>query len=174
MNKYKKILVKYKNKTYTVINPGDYLYDSKGYLLDENLPRMGRYRSVYLSKTYNLTEKDYYIILFCDGKEENLPICQLDGCNNYRQFNHLLPTKRIPILSKGCCENHTRKINGILEQNISKIMDYIKIKLRVYQELLITQRLDINIKRMLQSVSNEYLLEKRENRSLQSILISRH
>lgn len=60
MNKYKKILVKYKNKTYTVINPGDYLYDFKGYLLDqldENLPRMGRYRSVYLIKTYNLTEK---------------------------------------------------------------------------------------------------------------------
>lgn len=123
MNKYKKILVKYKNKIYTVINPGDYLYDSKGYLLDqldENLPRMGRYRSVYLSKTYNLTEKDYYIILFCDGREENLPICQLDGCNNYRQFNHLLPTKRIPILSKGCCENHTRKINGILEQKYFK------------------------------------------------------
>lgn len=106
--------IEYNGITYKVYNQGELLTDTKGYLLDqlnESLPRMGRYRSVYLKKKYNLSERDYYIIVMCDGKESNLPECQLEGCSNHAEFKGLTKTTRTPIIAKGCCESHTRAIN---------------------------------------------------------------
>lgn len=110
------IEITYKDKTYVVYNPGELLLDDRGYLIDQlnkSLPKMGRYRSVYLEKTYSLTERDYYIIVVCYGDENNLGKCQYPGCNNLRKFNRLLPTSKIPVVASCCCEKHIRQFNGM-------------------------------------------------------------
>lgn len=104
----------YSNVEYTVYNPGELLLGDDGYLLDqlkEGVPRMGRYRRVYLKEKYNLTEEDYYLIVVCDGDRKNLPECQYEGCHERVKFNQLLPASKIPVLAKGCCDNHTRSVN---------------------------------------------------------------
>ena len=123
--------VKYKGVEYNVISPGEFLKDEKGYLLDQlspKLQKMGRYRSVYLKKVYNLTEYDYYIIVMYLGNEDLIPICEYEGCNNKKQFNHLLATKKEPIFELGCCSKHTRilinRISGkrLVEEGRSPIL----------------------------------------------------
>lgn len=82
---------------------------------------MGRYRSEYLFKNYGLTEYDYYLIVVCDGLESNLPKCEYPGCCNFKKFNTLGITKKIPILARGCCKKHSvyLRAKAIYEQNKS-------------------------------------------------------
>lgn len=126
-----KNLVNYKGIEYTVINPGEFLKDEKGYLIDQlnpSLPRMGRYRSVYLKNTYNLSEFDYYVIIMYLGDENLVPICEYEGCDSKKQFNHLLATKKEPVFELGCCSKHTRiltnRISGrrLIEEGRSPIL----------------------------------------------------
>lgn len=125
------ILVTYNDKTYTVYNPGKLIKDdSDKYLLDQlnkNLPKMGRYRKVYLKTHYDLTEYDYYIIVVLSGDVNKLPKCEFEGCNNPKHFNQLVDIKKEPMFEIGCCKEHTRiltnRISGrrLVEQGISPI-----------------------------------------------------
>lgn len=123
--------VNYRDKIYNVTNPGEILTDERGYILDqldENLPKVGRYRGPYLFSKYGLTEFDYYIIVVFGGDFEKLPKCEFEGCDKYKQFNHLLNTKKEPIFELGCCKEHTRilinRISGrrLIEEGRSPII----------------------------------------------------
>lgn len=106
-------IVYYKGVEYSVYSPGILLRNEKGRLFDQlrpDLRYMGRYHSVYIKNNYNLTDYDYYVIVVCGGDENNIPRCELEGCNNPRQFNSLGVAKKIPTLSTGCCVHHTRVI----------------------------------------------------------------
>ena len=107
------MLVRYNNKEYFVKSPGVLLRNDKNYLLDQlhkDLPCMGRYRTEYLLNNYNLSEFDYYLIVMCLGDINNIPLCEYEGCNNHKKFNTLGITKKVPILSKGCCEKHSKNL----------------------------------------------------------------
>ena len=109
MNKNVK-LIYYKEIEYTVYNPGEILRDDKGRLFDQlrpDLKSMGRYHTEYLKKTYNLSDYDYYLIVVHGGNEDNMPRCELIGCNKPKHFNLLGVNKRIPTLSTGCCTEHS-------------------------------------------------------------------
>lgn len=116
--------IKYRDKIYEVINPGEILKDERGYLLDQldsNLPKMGRYRGPYLFSKYGLTEFDYYVIVMFGGNLENLPRCEFENCNKYRQFNQILARTKEPIFEIGCCKEHTRiLINRISGRRLAK------------------------------------------------------
>lgn len=108
-------LVKYNNKEYYVMCSGELLRNEKNYLLDqlkEDTPCMGRYHVEYIKKNYNLTDYEYYLIVVCNGNEDDIPRCEFDGCNKPKKFNLLGITKKVPILALGCCEEHSRSIKA--------------------------------------------------------------
>lgn len=140
----------YKGKEYIVYNPGEIIYSTKNYLrycqtdkrfeivdqLDECkeldlLP--GETHVKYLQRIYGLTELEYYIIVVCLGKEENLPKCTYinpytkEKCNNPRKFRSLTPKKfqrtgaRAGIFYDGCTE-HTNKaaVQNAQKENYKK------------------------------------------------------
>lgn len=103
----------YKGILYNVTNPGELLIDEKGYLLNQlryDLKPFGRYRGEILKNLYKLTELEYYIIVVLFGDESKLPKCTFENCKEPRKFNGLLPRKKVPIFSLGCCFEHSRTI----------------------------------------------------------------
>jgi len=57
---------------------------------------------------------------------KSIPICQLDGCNEKRIFN------KSGCLTKGCCAEHTRKINNLKKYGVTNVshMQQIKDKIK--------------------------------------------
>lgn len=111
------MLVNYKGIDYHVTNPGEIMFNEKGYLinqLDTSLPSFGRYWSKKLTELYNLSELDYYIIVVLMGDETKIPRCQWDDCNEPCEFVGLTYKKQKynDFFKRGCCKSHTLKVRS--------------------------------------------------------------
>lgn len=103
-------IVIYKNKKYTVTNPGELVFsktrritkskDKETFeIVDQlnNCSEIKNYRRVYLMNTYGITELEYYIIVVLRGDETQLPKCEYispytgEICNNPKKFRTLVP-----------------------------------------------------------------------------------
>lgn len=80
--------VLYKGKEYVVYNPGKVInYPKFIDQLDENLIEVNiRWRDRYISRKYNLTPEDYYIIVALLGDTSLIPKCKCRRCNNNPPF----------------------------------------------------------------------------------------
>ena len=137
--KENKKLVNFKEKTYTVYDPGQLkyyeyeksrngvVYSGVGLFdqLNPDLPKIpyNGYRS-YLRDNYGLTDLEYYIVVVLGGDESLLPECTYknpytgEKCTEKRKFRSLIPTKLRPNIFCDGCEKHT--INAAA-QNSQKI-----------------------------------------------------
>ena len=110
--KENKKLVNFKEKTYTVYDPGqlkyyeyeksrkDVVYSGVGLIdqLNPELPKIpyNGYRS-YLKDNYGLTDLEYYIVVVLGGDESLLPECTYknpytgEKCTEKRKFRSLIP-----------------------------------------------------------------------------------
>jgi hypothetical protein len=127
----KTIEVIYKNRKFNVTQPGKLVYSTvtfvKGCRTDKRMEIVDqlngckeltewRYRSRegYLKEYYDITERDYYIIVVCLGDENKLPRCTYtnpytgEKCTQFKEFRSLTPMKfqrtgrRAGIFFDGC------------------------------------------------------------------------
>ena len=124
------MLVNYNGIDYHVTNPGEIMFDEKGYLINQlnpNLPSFGRFWKENLKKSFNLSELDYYIIVMLQGDSTKIPKCQWDDCNEPCEFVGLnyKSEKYTDFFKKGCCTSHTLKIRSRILMNERYANGYI-------------------------------------------------